>query len=172
MYSPSHRNPPNAQQHAAAKTPQTHVAANYLKNKVMTATPEQLQMMLFDGALRFGEQGRVALAAKKYDESFDAMAKAQRIVLELRLSLKKDVSPDLCDKLGAIYTYVYKKLLEANMNRDSAALDEAMRLLRYQRETWAMLMEQLATQKAALAASSLDIPEPSARMEASISMQG
>jgi len=87
-------------------------------------------------------------------------------------SLKHDISPDLCGKLAALYTYVYRKLIEANVQHTIAPLDEALSILRYQRETWSMLMEQLGKTKAAAAASKLDMPEPSARMEASISMQG
>jgi flagellar secretion chaperone FliS len=129
-------------------------------------------MMLFDGGLRFAEQARVALAAKKYDESYEAMSRLQKIVLELRLSLKNDVDAALTDKLTAIYTYIYNKLVEANVHRNPTALEEATRLFKYQRDTWALLLDQLAKTKAAQAASSLDIPEPNERMEASICMQG
>jgi hypothetical protein len=52
------------------------------------------------------------------------------------------------------------------------AMDEAIEVLRYQRETWAIMMQQLAKGKAADAAMRMDIPAPSNRMEASISMQG
>jgi flagellar protein FliS len=149
-----------------------NAAQNYLRAKVLTATPEQLQLMLFDGALRFGEQGRVALMAKKFDDSFEAISRMQKIVMELRVSLKRDVSPDLCDKLAGIYTYVYKKLIEANIEHKVESLDEALKLMRFQRETWSMLLEKLAKEKAARAAVSIDMPEPSERMEASISMRG
>lgn len=149
-----------------------NAAQNYLRAKVLTATPEQLQMMLFDGALRFGEQGRIALEAKKFDESFEALSRMQRIVMELRVSLKPEVAPELCDKLAGIYMYVYKKLVEANVEHRIESLDEAMKLMRYQRETWSMLLEKLAKEKAAKAAIGIDMPEPSEGMEASISMRG
>ena len=51
-------------------------------------------------------------------------------------------------------------------------MDEALSILRYQRETWAMLLDQLGKKKAAAAAQNLDMPAPDSRMEASISMQG
>lgn len=147
-------------------------AQTYLRAKVLTATPEQLQMMLFDGALRFGEQGRAALIAKKYDESFEAINRFQKIVMELRVTLKPDVFPELCDKLAAIYTYVYKRLIEASVEHKLEALDEALQLMRFQRDTWAMLLDKISKEKAARAAASIDMPEPSSRMEASLSMQG
>lgn len=147
-------------------------AQNYLRAKVMTATPEQLQMMLFDGALRFGDQAKGFLAERRYDKSFEAMSKMQKIVIELRCSLRPEVDPLLCERLAGIYMYVYKRLIVANSERDAEALDEALKLMKFQRETWAMLMDQLAKSKAAKAATMLDMPAPDERMEASISMQG
>lgn len=147
-------------------------AQNYLRTKVLTATPEQLQLLLFDGAIRFGEQARVALQSKTYDQSFQLIAKAQKIVNELICGLRDDVDPDTCDKLRAIYTYVYKKLLEATTKHTLESLDEALNLLKYQRETWARLLDKLAKQKAGLAAANLDLPDPDARMEAALNMCG
>jgi flagellar protein FliS len=147
-------------------------AQNYLRTKVFTATPEQLQLMLYDGAIRFGEQARVALETKQYDQSFELLSRTQKIIAEMTASLKHDVSPDLCGKLAALYIFVYRKLIEANVEHTTPPLDEALAILRYQRETWVMLLEQLGKTKAAAAASKLDMPQPSARMEASISMQG
>lgn len=149
-----------------------NAAQNYLRAKVLTATPEQLQMMLFDGALRYAEQGRAALVARKYDDSFEAITRVQRIVMELQCTLKHDVNPELCKNLAAIYTYVYKRLIEANVEHKIDAMEEAIRLMQFQRETWSMLLSKLSKEKAGKAAGSIDMPAPDARMEASISMQG
>ena len=147
-------------------------AQNYLRTKVLTATPEQLQLMLYDGAIRFGEQAKAALTAKNYEQSYNLISRVQKIIAEMSCTLKHDVYPDLCKKLAALYTYAYKKLIEANIEHDAAALDEALDVLKYQRETWVMLLDQLGKTKAAAAATKLDMPAPDARMEASISMQG
>jgi len=70
----------------------TATAANqYLRTKVLTATPEQLQMMLFDGGLRFCEQARAALLAKNFEQSYDLISRVQKILLELSGSLKHDL---------------------------------------------------------------------------------
>ena len=154
-------------------TPMNGQAADtYLRTKVFTATPEQLQMMLYDGAVRFCEQARLALNEKKWEQSFNLISRVQKIIIELSCSLKHDVAPDLCEKLAALYNYVYRKLVEANIQHNGASLDEALSVLRYQRETWQMLMDQLGRQKATAVASKLDLPAPSERMEASISIQG
>ena len=147
-------------------------AQNYLRTRVLTATPEQLQMMLFDGALRFGEQARAAMEKKDREQAYQAISRVQKIIAELTASLRHNVNPDLSGKLSALYTYAHRKLVEASIDHTPAALDEALRVLKYQRETWAMLLEQLGKQKAAAAANDLDVPPPNARMEASISMRG
>ena len=147
-------------------------AQSYLRTQVFTATPEQLQMMLYDGAIRFAEQARPALAARQWETSYTVISKAQKIINELMGNLRHDIAPELCGRLSSLYNYVYRMLVEANTQHKVTSLDEAIKILKYQRETWQMLLGQLGRQKAAEAARKLDIPGPSARMEASISMQG
>jgi flagellar secretion chaperone FliS len=147
-------------------------AQNYLRTRVFTATPEQLQMMLYDGAIRFSEQARPALEKKNWETSYTMISRAQKIITELISSLKHDIHPELCGKLASLYNYVYRKLVEASTAHTIEALDEAIRILKYQRETWALLMETLGKQKATVAARNLNIPAPNSQMEARISMQG
>lgn len=147
-------------------------AQQYLRTKVLTATPEQLQLMLYDGAIRFGEQARAALGQSNFEQAYNLISRVQKIITEMSCTLKHDISPQLCGKLSALYNFAYKKLIEANIEHKLDSLDEALNVLRYQRETWAMLLNQLGKQKAAAAAAHLEMPAPSERMEASISMQG
>lgn len=128
--------------------------------------------MLYDGAIRFAEQGRIALAKRDFDASYNALTRAQKIVIELVSTLKHEAYPELCAKLSSLYNYAHRNLVEANVKHRVESVDEAVKVLRYQRETWAMLMDQLGKDKAAEAARQLDIPAPDERMEASISMQG
>jgi len=144
----------------------------YLQSKVLTATPEQLQLMLYDGAIRFCEQARPALEQKNFEASHNSLTKAQRILLELQGGLKKDLAPDICKNLAGLYAFCYRKLIDANMKHDVQALDEALDILKFQRETWRLLLDQLAKEKAAANARRIDMPAPDARMEASISLQG
>lgn len=143
----------------------------YMKAKVFTATPEQLQLMLYDGVIRFMEQARAGLLEKNYEESFKGISRAQKIVIELTSSLRHDVSPEMCKNLAGIYAFVYRQLTEANSERKVEPLDVSIRLFKYQRQTWALLMDKLGQQKATAAANELDVPAPDPRMEASISVR-
>ena len=115
----------------------------YLKTRVMTASPEELRLMLYDGAIKFCRQARPALEAQNFEVSYEQIARAQRVVLELSTSLKPDIAPELCDKLAGLYTYIYKLLIAANTEHQMDKLDEAIGLLEYERSTWVMLMDKL-----------------------------
>lgn len=129
-------------------------------------------MMLYDGAIRFCEQAKMALQDKNWELSYSLISRVQKIITEMNCSLRHDVSPDLCGKLAALYNFAYRKLIEANIEHKIESLDDALGVLRYQRDTWALLLDQLGKQKAANVANKLDLPAPNERMEASISVQG
>lgn len=119
----------------------------YLKSQIMTASPEQLQMMLYDGAIRFCDQAKAAMQARDVPATHDRLLRAQRIILELSGSLRVEVNPELCGRLASLYNYVYRLLIDANVNKDLAKLEEAMELLRYQRETWQMVLTRLREER-------------------------
>ena len=121
---------------------------SYLRDAVMTATPEQLQLMLYDGAIKFALQGKDALIAKDYEESYNKLSRAQAIVLEMQSGLRREVNAELCDRMAAVYNFLYRKLVDASVHRDADCIDDAVKILRYQRETWVMLMEKVAKLKA------------------------
>lgn len=120
----------------------------YLRTQIMTARPEQLTLMLLDGAIRFSERGRACIEAKNFEGSYNALQRAENIVLELVSSLRPEDAPDVCRRQAGLYMFVYGKLVEANMRRDVAALNDALRILGILRETWVMLMDQLQDQPA------------------------
>jgi len=120
----------------------------YLKTKVMTASPEMLTLMLWDGAIRFAEQGKEAIQKKDVEGSYKALLRSQRIMTELTSNLKHDVNPDLCGKLAALYNFIYRRLVDANISKEISLVDDALEIMRHQRETWAMLMDKLAKERA------------------------
>jgi len=114
----------------------------YLKTRIMTASPEELRLMLYDGALKFARQARSSLEQEDFEASYQSLMRAQKIVLELSTSLNHNAAPEICDKLSALYTYIYRLLVEANVEHDTKKCDEAVELLEYERETWQMLMQK------------------------------
>ena len=115
----------------------------YLKNSVMTASAEQLHLMLLDGAIRFALRGREAIEAGDIEAMFNSLERAQRIVLELSNGLRREINPELVDRMAALYAFIFRRLVDANMQRDTQGVDDAVRILRHQRETWALLIEKL-----------------------------
>jgi flagellar protein FliS len=120
----------------------------YLKTKVMTASREMLTLMLWDGAIRFAEQGKEAILKKDIEGSYKALLRAQKIITELTTSLKRDIDPALTEKLAALYNFIYRRLVSANISKDEKLVDDALEIMRHQRETWVMLMDKLSKEKA------------------------
>ncbi len=133
---------------ATMKRIATRVNANgsneYLRNAVMTASPEQLQLMLYDGAIRFARQAKDALAEENFEKSCESLLRAQQIVMELIAGLRPDVNAELCERMAALYQFVHHRLVHANMKHDAGAIDEALSILSHQRETWRMLIERIS----------------------------
>ncbi|HUU85843.1 MAG TPA: flagellar export chaperone FliS [Phycisphaerae bacterium] len=121
---------------------------SYLRDAVMTATPEQLQLMLYDGAIRFASQARDAIVAGDYETSYEKLSRAQAIMIEMESGLRRDVNADLCERMAAIYGFLYRKLVEASVNKDTAAIDDALKVLRMERETWVLLLDKINTARA------------------------
>ncbi len=119
----------------------------YLKTKVMTADRGQLRLMLFDGALKFAEQGRQGLVARDYEAAFNGISRCQQILAELLSSLKPQHAPELCQKLAGLYTFMVTRLMAASHQRNPAIVEEVIKLLEYERQTWTMLLDKLAREK-------------------------
>jgi flagellar protein FliS len=115
----------------------------YLRDAVMTATPEQLQLMLYDGAIRFATQARDAIQARDFEASYNKLSRAQAIILEMQNGLRPEVNPELCDRMSALYSFLYRKLVDASVRRDVQDIDDALKILRHQRETWVMLIDKV-----------------------------
>ena len=120
----------------------TDTSGEYLKSAVMTASPEKLQLMLYDGAIRFGRQAREALAARNFETSCEKLLRTQQIVTALQDGLRPEVNAQLCRQMSELYQFIYARLVDANTRHDIAALDDALQILEHQRETWRLLMEK------------------------------
>ena len=125
-----------------------HTAEEYIKTKVLTATPTQLQLMLYDGAIRFCEQARPAVENKEVEKSYGLISRAEKIVMELCNSMRDEFAPETCANMRRLYIFCYDRLVEANLKKELQPLDEALKVLRHMRQTWLMLMDKERREKA------------------------
>ena len=116
----------------------------YLRDAVLTASPEQLQLMLYDGCIRFSQQARDAIEQKDHETSYEKLTRAQHIIMEMQNGLNYDVNRELCERVASIYTFLYNKLVDACVNRDVSMIDDAVKVLRIERETWQILVDKVS----------------------------
>ena len=118
----------------------------YRNHAVQTASPLQLIVMLYDGALRFIEAGRDAMARRDLFEQNQQLQKAQNIVSELTASLDLQKGGEVAANLFSLFTFVSGRLVSANIEDDPHYLDEAVKVLAPLRESWAELEKQQRSQ--------------------------
>jgi flagellar protein FliS len=128
-------------------------AANaYLTTKVMTASPEELRLMLIEGAIKFARQGREGLAGGNFEAVHNGFSRCRSILLELVNSMRPEVDPELCERLSGLYMFMFRSLLEAAHERSLPKADKVIELLEYDRETWVLLMQRLSDERLAAGA--------------------
>ncbi len=120
----------------------------YFRTKVLTASPEELRLMLIEGCIRFMRTAREGLLEKNFEKSFENFTNAKSILVELTNTLRHDVAPELCTRLDALYTYMYTTLTYASMEREATKVDPVIELMEFERETWLLLMDKLAAERA------------------------
>ncbi|MCE7974833.1 MAG: flagellar export chaperone FliS [Leptolyngbya sp. PLA1] len=130
----------------------TQSANTYLRTKVMTASPEELRLMLLDGAIKFARQGIEGLEANNAEKTFNGFSQCRDIVFELLNTIRDDIDPELAQNARGLYSYLYRLVVEARFEKDRAKAETLVKLLDFERETWVMLMQQLAAERGSPAA--------------------
>lgn len=120
----------------------------YRKNAVESASPLQLVVMLYDGALRFMDAGRRAMVAGNRWEKNQNLQRAQRILAELMSTLDMDGGAEVAQNLFALYSFCYSRLVEANLEDDTELIDQPIRVLSELRDSWAKVEASLRQQAA------------------------
>ena len=120
----------------------------YLESKIMTASPEQLQLMLYEGAIRFAMMAKLALEERDYSKSNDAFERLDAILDELNSGLRPELDEDLCGGIASLYNFCLRKSQQANLRHQTEPLDEALSVLQHLRETWTMVLEKLVEERA------------------------
>jgi flagellar protein FliS len=143
---------------------QSGPATEYLRTKVLSATPEELRLMLLEGAIKYVRQGRAGLERKDYEAVFNGLSACRNIVMELMTTIRTEPNPELAESVKALYTYMYTLLVEGGHEKDLKKLDTVIELLEFERETWVLLMQKLASERGTAKA---DAP-PAERMPLSV----
>lgn len=120
----------------------------YLRTKVLTASPEELRLLLLDGAIKFACQGREGLATKNYEMSFNGISQCRDIVVELMTTIAPTVDAELAARVRGVYSFLFTELTEASLEKNAARLDKVVELLQFERETWALAMQKIAQERA------------------------
>ena len=106
----------------------------YQYNSIMSASPERLVLMLFEGAIKFVKLARKAIEEKDIAGANENLTKAQDIIAELNQSL--DMSYDISQNLAGIYDFLYRRLVDANVKKDAELLDVVESMLKELKDTW------------------------------------
>jgi flagellar protein FliS len=118
----------------------------YRESSVLTASPEQLVVMLYDGVNRFLRQAEVLLREGTYEQAHERMNRGEAIIDELLATLDMDQG-QVADRLQAIYVYCKRCLTDARRDRDGDKVALVVGLLGELRDAWA----QVASTSAAVA---------------------
>ena len=108
----------------------------YQKSAVNGASPLQLVIMLYDGALRFMEAGKHAMKQRDIERQNKSLKQAQKIVRELTSCLDMQNGGEIAKNLFGLYVYVNNELVSANVEDRVEPIDRCIRILSELRESW------------------------------------
>jgi len=150
----------------------TTTANAYLKTKVMTASREELRLMLIDGSIKFAQQALSGLQSNDPEMTYLGFSQCRDIVLELLSTIKPEHAPEIAKSVQDLYTFLYGELIKASISKDAGILREIISLLEYERETWVMAMARAIEERELAASGSVQsAPVAQNEMPSSISFQ-
>lgn len=112
--------------------------AAYANNKVATASRGDLTLMLYEGAIKFANLAITAIEEKDIQKAHTNIMKVQRIIEEFQSTLNHKYP--VAKEFDAVYSYLMRRLREANMKKDKAIMEEVLEHLRTMRDTWKEVM--------------------------------
>lgn len=119
------------------------VGDSYREGEILTAPPQKLHLLLIEGAIRFVERTRHLWHENQTDAAFESLCRAQEIVAEILSGIKLESDFPLARKVAAIYTFIYRALVQAGLTRDEKHLEAALRVLHEEQQTWQELCRRL-----------------------------
>lgn len=111
----------------------------YSNNKVTTASPAELTLMLYEGAIKFCNQAKKEMEAGEYGEGIKYIQKARNIIVELQTTL--DFKYPVARDFDRLYTYFFHLMIQCTTKQDMEALEELLVQLRDLRDIWKEIMK-------------------------------
>lgn len=111
----------------------------YNNSKVLTASPAELTLMLYEGAIKFGNMAIIAIDNQDVEKAHNNIMKVERIVLEFQATL--DHKYPVAEDFDRVYNYLVLRLHEANLKKDKEIMEEVVEHLRSMRDNWKKVME-------------------------------
>lgn len=116
--------------------------AAYNNSRIQTATPAELTLLLYEGAIKFTNIAIVAMEKNDVQKAHDNIMKTEKIIEEFQATL--DHKYPVAKDFEAVYSYLLKRLFDANIRKDPEILEEVLRHLRTMRDTWKEVMAKTA----------------------------
>lgn len=107
----------------------------YKNNSVNFASKEQMLLMLLDGAVKFAKRGKLAIQEKDIKMAHNSITRTQDIFTELKVTLDPNAG-DWAEQMFNIYSFINDRLLQANIKKDEAIMDEVIPLIEEVRNIW------------------------------------
>lgn len=113
----------------------------YLEQKVMSAKPEELVLMLYEGLVKFIKFSMMHLEENHIQKVNESAQRAQAIVSQLQSTL--DMSIEISKQFDALYSFVYVKLTDGNIKKDRKSFEEALEISTMMMEMWSEMIKQM-----------------------------
>lgn len=114
--------------------------AAYANNKIMTASPAELTLMLYDGAIKFCNIAIKAVEDGDIEKAHNNIIKVENILSEFQATLNHKYK--VAEDFNNVYTYLKERLMMANIKKDKEILEEVLKHLRTMRDTWKEVMKE------------------------------
>ena len=112
--------------------------AQYNNSKILTASPAELTLMLYDGAIKFCNIAIMGIEQNDINKAHTNIRKVERIIEEFRSTLDRRFA--VAEDFDRVYVYLLRRLLEANLKKDKEILEEVNTHLRSMRDNWKEVM--------------------------------
>lgn len=119
----------------------------YKQNQIETATPEQILILLYDGAIQYLNRAKIGIEKGDNTQFHTSILCCQKIIMEFMNTLDMELGGNFAERLYALYDYLYNTLVSASISKNITKIDEVLKHLTHLRETWLKAIDIVNTEK-------------------------